>query len=228
MKHERQRQKTPLDSWRDRYEYIKRNVPAESWSTYFSLRFNQFLHFLQRQDKLSSIYFMNMSLFQYSSLSFLFFFFVFFSFLKLKLWRLFPFGILWKQTDRIPLYRDEHSLECQSSGELISCGGTVRRLPPQSCRTSTNTDGSGLEPWQKLQPAPRPPAVPPEAAAFRAPSLPDKCSAVSPLTWVHSRELWVIVIFFRLVLQKKKKNTDLERKAGQDLTLHQLNDAEPC
>lgn len=70
----------------------------------------------------------------------LLFFFCFFSFLKLKLWRLFPFGILWKQTDRIPLYLDEHSLECQLSGELISSGGTVCRLPPHSCRTSTNTD----------------------------------------------------------------------------------------
>lgn len=32
------------------------NFPAESWSTYFFVRFNQVLHFLQRRDKLSSIF----------------------------------------------------------------------------------------------------------------------------------------------------------------------------
>lgn len=77
MKYERQYQKTkPFDSWRDHHEYICGGEisPAESWSTYFFVRFNQFLHFLQRRDKLSSFCFMNTNVFQCSPLFFVFLF----------------------------------------------------------------------------------------------------------------------------------------------------------
>lgn len=109
-----------------------RNFPAESWSAYFPSDLINFFIFSQRQDKLSSICFMNMNSFPSLFFSFL---------LNLKLWHV--FGILWKQTNHIPLLSTRaKSLE----NHMISCDMTCFfGLPPHSRWTSTNTDDCNLD-----------------------------------------------------------------------------------
>ena len=145
--------------------------PAESWSTYFFVRFNQFLHFLQRRDKLSSFCFMNTNVFQCSALFFCFVLFFFFL-SYLKLWHLFPFWHPVKTDGSYSsLSRGAEFLENQLSGEMMSCDMTVFPLPLHLCPTSTNMDDCNLD---KSHNPGRYPSVPPEAAALSAPSSPDK------------------------------------------------------
>lgn len=127
-RYERQYQKTPFDSWQDHYEYL-RNSPTESWSTYyyyfvlFFVRFNQFLHFPQRRDKLSSVY-----EYEFISVSALLlsFFCLFFNH---KLWHLLPLGILWRQIDHIIFWSTVWKISSKSVEMISWCDVTVFTFP---------------------------------------------------------------------------------------------------
>lgn len=69
---------------------------------------------------------------------------------NLKLWHLFPFGILWKHIAQIRLYLWEQSLENEND-EVISADTSALWLPLHSCCSSTNMDDHNLD--KKLQPA---------------------------------------------------------------------------
>lgn len=97
-----------------------------------------------------------------------------------------------------------------------------------SGRTSTGEDDRNLDKSYN-QPCIRPSYLRPRPSGPRLSLIRAdwwQCSLTSDM---HTPQgLWVIEIFFNLVRRERKKKTDRERKARQDLTLHQLNDAEPC
>lgn len=129
---------------------------------FFFVRFNQFLHFPQRQDKLSSVY-----EYEFISVSALLlsFFCLFFNH---KPWRLLPLGILWKQIDHIIFWSKVRKDQLKKRSRWSHDATWLFLHSPW---TSANMDDR--KPWQKLQPTLYPPVLP-EALPHRSPIRADR------------------------------------------------------
>lgn len=146
-------------------------------------------------------------------------------FFNLKLWCLVPFGILWAQTDQIPLYLEKQGLEKSVKRRDDLMSNDCFYTPTSFSSASTNMDDRNLDKSYNrprirssyLRPWPSGPHV----SLIRADWLPR--SLTSDMSALQGTVGNCDFSFFT-----KKKNTDGERKVRQDLTLHQLNDAEPC
>lgn len=163
--------------------------------------------------KINCHLFMNMNLFQFQPFYSLFFGLFF----NHKPWRLLPLGILWKQIDHIIFWckvrKDQLKKRSRWSHDatwlFLHSPWTSANMDDRKTLAKVTTDPvSACPTWSPT------------------PSFPDKGWSVArrPNLWhVYTPgDCGRLRLFFG-----EKKNTARERKARQELTLHQLNDAEP-